>query len=111
MQKDIYKSDYYYDLPEDLIAKYPIKNRTSSKLLYLDGGDIHIDEFISIREELNEDDILVLNETKVIPARLKLKKQTGGNVELLILDKINKNSSAKLSCSAMILSESPDNLL
>ena len=45
MQKDIYKSDYYYDLPEDLIAKYPVKNRTSSKLLHLDGGDIHIDEF------------------------------------------------------------------
>ena len=59
MQKDIYKSDYYYDLPEDLIAKYPVKNRTSSKLLQLDGGDIHIDEFISIQDELKDDDILL----------------------------------------------------
>ena len=91
MQKDIYKSDYYYDLPEDLIAKYPVKNRTSSKLLHLDGGDIHIDEFISIQDELKDDDVLIINETKVIPARLKLKKQTGGSVELLVLDKINKN--------------------
>ena len=91
MKKDIYKSDYYYDLPEDLIAKYPVKNRTSSKLLRLDGADIHIDEFISIRDELKDDDILIINETKVIPARLKLKKQTGGSVELLVLDKINKN--------------------
>ena len=84
MQKDIYKSDYYYDLPEDLIAKYPVKNRTSSKLLCLDGADIHIDEFISIQDELKDDDILIINETKVIPARLKLKKQTGGSVELLL---------------------------
>ena len=90
MQKDIYKSDYYYNLPGDLVAKYPVKNRTSSKLLHLDGGDIHIDEFISIQDELKDDDILIINETKVIPARLKLKKQTGGSVELLVLDKINK---------------------
>ena len=91
MQKDIYKSDYYYELPEDLIAKYPVKNRTSSKLLHLDGRDIHLDEFASIQDELNDDDILIINETKVIPARLKLKKQTGGSVELLVLNKINKN--------------------
>ena len=53
--------------------------------------EISYDEFISIQDELKDDDILIINETKVIPARLKLKKQTGGSVELLVLDKINKN--------------------
>ena len=76
MQKDIYKSDYYYDLPEDLIAKYPVKNRTSSKLLHLDGGNIHIDEFISIQDELKDDDILIINETKVILSLIHISEPT-----------------------------------
>ena len=93
MQKDIYKSDYFYELPEDLIAKYPTKDRTSSKLLHLDKKNIHIDKFTSIKDVFEEGDLLVLNETKVISARLNFKKQTGGNVEILILNKINKNTA------------------
>ena len=66
MQKDIYKSDYFYELPEDLIAKYPTKDRTSSKLLHLDKKNIHIDKFTSIKDVFEDGDLLVLNETKVI---------------------------------------------
>ena len=80
--------DFWYDLPQELIAQDPLENRASSRLLVLDkkNGDISHKHFFDIYDYLNEGDCLVLNETKVIPARLMgVKSGTGGAVEILLL--------------------------
>jgi S-adenosylmethionine:tRNA ribosyltransferase-isomerase len=82
-------SDFNYDLPTQLIAQHPLANRTDSRLLELniEGGNTAqlIDrQFRDILNLVNPGDLLVFNDTKVIPARLHGKKETGGNVELLI---------------------------
>lgn len=78
--------DFSYHLPEDLIAQYPAKNRTDSRLLCLDKGrgTITDRQFTDLPELLNPNDILVFNDTRVIPARLFGHKSTGGKVEILI---------------------------
>lgn len=82
-------SDFNYDLPPALIAQHPLANRTDSRLLELradgDKSAQLIDrQFRDILNLINPGDLLVFNDTKVIPARLHGKKETGGNVELLI---------------------------
>ncbi|HKM33702.1 MAG TPA: tRNA preQ1(34) S-adenosylmethionine ribosyltransferase-isomerase QueA [Lachnospiraceae bacterium] len=82
------KSDYYFDLPQELIAQDPLADRSSSRLLVLDQNtgktEHHI--FKEIIEFLNQGDCLVLNNTKVIPARLLGRKEdTGSAVEVLLL--------------------------
>ena len=82
-------SDFNYDLPAQLIAQHPLANRTDSRLLELniEGGDVAqlIDrQFRDILSLIKPGDLLVFNDTKVIPARLHGKKDTGGNIELLI---------------------------
>jgi S-adenosylmethionine:tRNA ribosyltransferase-isomerase len=82
-------SDFNYELPADLIAQYPLANRTDSRLLELKApGGNHaqlIDrQFKDILSIIKPEDLLVFNDTKVIPARLHGKKETGGIVELLI---------------------------
>ncbi len=80
------KTDFQFDLPESLIAQYPTSERTASRLLYLNRqtGDIQDKGFTDILGFLKPNDLLVMNNTRVIPARLKGKKQTGGAVEVLI---------------------------
>ena len=81
-------SDYYFDLPQELIAQDPLEDRSSSRLLVLDkntGKTIH-KSFRNIMEYLQQGDCLVLNNTKVIPARLLgVKEDTGAAVEVLLL--------------------------
>lgn len=79
-------SDFYFDLPPHLIAKYPTEQRSASRLLYLNSssGETEHKQFVDAAELLNEGDLLVFNNTKVIPARLLGKKQTGGQVEVLV---------------------------
>jgi S-adenosylmethionine:tRNA ribosyltransferase-isomerase len=82
-------SDFNYDLPPELIAQHPLANRTDSRLLELniEGDNVAqlIDrQFPDILKLMKTGDLLVFNDTKVIPARLHGKKETGGNVELLI---------------------------
>jgi len=82
-------SDFNYELPADLIAQHPLANRTDSRLLEVkaEGGNYAqlIDrQFKDILSLIKPGDLLVFNDTKVIPARLHGKKETGGNVELLI---------------------------
>ena len=82
-------SDFNYDLPPELIAQHPLANRTDSRLLELniEGGNVAqlIDrKFPEILNLIKPGDLLVFNDTKVIPARLHGNKETGGNVELLI---------------------------
>ena len=84
--------DFDFYLPEELIAQTPIQNRSSSRLLVLDkeSGKIEHKHFYDIISYLHEGDVLVLNNTKVIPARIYGKKVgTGANIELLILKEIN----------------------
>lgn len=80
------KSDFYYELPDELIAQQPLPERSASRLLYLHKNSDAIEDkqFIDFLELLNKDDLLVLNNTKVIPARLFGHKQSGGKVEILL---------------------------
>lgn len=89
---DIEAFDYH--LPESLIAQTPLKNRDESRLLVLgkDSGDIEHRQFKNVIEYLNEGDTLVLNDTRVMPARLfGLKEDTGAKVEMLMLTQIEGN--------------------
>ena len=83
-------SDYYFDLPENLIAQKPIDERCSSKLLCVKKDNFNDRVFSELPEILSKNDLLVLNNTKVMPSRLFGIKSTGGRVEILlerILDK------------------------
>lgn len=81
-------NDYDFELPEKLIAQSPLLNRSESRLLILnDDNQIEHKHFNNIVDYLNPGDVLVLNDTKVIPARLfGTKKQTGANIEVLLLN-------------------------
>ena len=80
-------SDFDYHLPESSIAQTPIEPRDSSRLLVLhrDTGELEHKIFREIGEYLRPNDLLVLNQTRVIPARIYARKSTGGRVELLLL--------------------------
>lgn len=85
-------SDFYYDLPQELIAQDPLTDRSSSKLMVLDKntGEIYHRVFKDITEYLKPGDCLVLNNTKVIPARLLgVKEDTGAAVEVFLLKRID----------------------
>lgn len=101
MKEDIYDINYYdYDLPEELIAQTPLKDRSSSKLLVLDKntGEIKEEVFKNIVNYLKPGDVLVLNDTKVIPARLiGVKENTGAVIELLLLKNILEDEWEVLS--------------
>jgi S-adenosylmethionine:tRNA ribosyltransferase-isomerase len=79
-------SDFDYELPEELIASEPLAERSASRMLELDGptGSVRDRRFSELAECLTADDLLVLNDTRVIPARLYGRKASGGAVELLV---------------------------
>lgn len=79
-------SDYDFILPDELIARYPLKERSDSRLLLLDGGSQALQDrqFKELPEFLRPGDLLVLNDTRVIHARLAATKDTGGKAEILI---------------------------
>jgi S-adenosylmethionine:tRNA ribosyltransferase-isomerase len=79
-------NNFDYDLPSELIAQYPLPNRTASRLLHLDKttGAISHRQFTDLPTLLRPNDLLVFNDTKVIPARLFAHKLTGGKIEILI---------------------------
>lgn len=92
--------DYDYDLPENLIAQTPLKERSASRLLVLDRENKTIDDktFTDILDYLEEGDALVINDTKVIPARLiGFKEDTGAKIEILLLKNLNGNTWEALS--------------
>jgi S-adenosylmethionine:tRNA ribosyltransferase-isomerase len=80
------RSDFYYDLPAALIAQHPLPERSASRLLRLDGrtGACSHHQFTELLDFLRPDDLLVFNNTRVIPARLWGRKETGGRVEILV---------------------------
>ncbi len=87
---------YNYDLPPRLIAQYPVEPRDSSRLLVLDKKDGRLQDrlFHEITDYFNAGDTLVLNETRVIPARLLGTKDTGAKIELLLLKPMGENWEA-----------------
>lgn len=79
-------SDFYFDLPDELIARYPKTERTASRLLQLNGenGEISHRTFSDVYELINQGDLLIFNNTRVIPARMFGRKASGGKIEVLI---------------------------
>jgi S-adenosylmethionine:tRNA ribosyltransferase-isomerase len=84
-------SDFDYSLPKELIAQYPLKDRSGCRLMVLNRARHTIEhkKFKDILEYFNKGDLLVLNNTRVIPARLFGRRATGGKVEIFILEKKN----------------------
>ncbi len=80
-------SDFYYDLPEELIAQTPLERRDSSRLMLLDKstGEVEHSVFSRLPEHLRAGDCLVMNDSRVLPARLIGRRATGGAVEVLLL--------------------------
>jgi len=80
------RTDFQFELPSELIAQYPSKHRTASRLLTLDGnnGVLADRQFSDFLDLLKPNDLLVFNNTKVIPARLLGEKETGGKIEVLV---------------------------
>ena len=85
--KALKTSDFYYDLPEELIAQTPLKQRDSSRLMVLDRvtGEVKHRHFCDILDYLQPGDTLVMNDSRVLPARLLGHRPTGGAVEVLLL--------------------------
>jgi len=93
-------SDFDFELPQELIAQTPLKNRDESRLLVLDKetGSVEHKKFRNILDYLNAGDVLVINDTKVIPARLMgVKEDTGAVIELLLLKDLGNDTWECLS--------------
>ena len=101
-------TDYQFDLPEELIARHPEKERTDSRLLHVErGSGTHTHRhFADLTGLLNKGDLLVVNNTCVIPARLIGHKASGGRVEVLILDyqegMLAKEQGGDFSCRCLL---------
>jgi len=80
---------YDYPLPDERIAKYPLKERDKSKLLVYQNGEISEDVFINAVNHLPENALLVYNNTKVIHARLLFQKATGAQIEVFCLEPVS----------------------
>jgi len=84
--KHIIIDNYTYSLPEDRIARYPLTARDRSKLLLNMGGKISEDEFINLPEYLKPDDALIFNNSRVVRARILMKKESGATIEVFCLE-------------------------
>ncbi len=81
--------DYNYHLPEERIARYPLKERDKSKLLIYKKGEISHDRFYNLPSYLSRDNLLVFNNTRVIQARLFFEKETGARIEIFLLEPVD----------------------
>lgn len=89
------RSDFDFSLPDELIAQHPPEKRGDSRLLCVNGssGALQDDHFSSVLQRVGPDDLLVFNDTRVIPARLYGQKQTGGKVEILLERLLDEDSA------------------
>lgn len=85
MIPEIHIEDYNYSLPDERIAKYPLAERDSSKLLLYKDGKVSEDVFRNLASKLPEDSIMVFNDTKVVPARLFFRRESGAHIEVFCL--------------------------
>ncbi len=109
MTDDFLLSSYHYHLPKELVAQTPCEKREESRLLVLNraSGDLHHLKFKEIVSLLNPKDCLVINRTKVFPARLIGRKPTGGKVELLLLELPRKLQNGLATARALCKSSKP----
>jgi S-adenosylmethionine:tRNA ribosyltransferase-isomerase len=86
-------NDFFYHLPQELIAQHPSKNREGSRLFVLNrkSSEFHHRLFLHIHEYLREGDVLVINNAKVIPARIFFHRKSGGSIELLLNRRLSEN--------------------
>ena len=89
MIPEIRIEDYNYDLPDEKIAKYPLENRDSSKLLKYFNGIVTSGSFTDIPLLLPEGSLMVFNDTKVVPARLHFQRSTGAHIEIFCLEPVD----------------------
>ncbi len=118
MQTTMQVSDFHFDLPDELIARYPQPDRTASRLLQLDGnsGQLTHGGFTDVLAQVEQGDLLVFNNTRVIPARLFGRKASGGKLEVLVERMLDDESIlAHVRCSkspkpgtALLLGENDD---
>jgi S-adenosylmethionine:tRNA ribosyltransferase-isomerase len=97
MEKEILIKDYGYNLPADRIALHPLPQRDQSKLLVYKNGEIHHIEFSSLSAFLPPHSTLFFNNTRVIPARIFFKKETGAIIELFLLNPVLPSSNIQQS--------------
>lgn len=100
MKKEAYNiliRDYEYNLPHNRIAEFPLKQRDESKLLIYNNGKITEDSFFNLPEHLPRHSTLVLNNTRVIEARVLFKKATGGVIEIFCLEPFQQNIEQSLT--------------
>ncbi len=90
--EDIHPSSFNYDLPENRIAKFPLEDRSASKLLYYKRGSIEHHSFTSIPELIPDRSLLVFNNTKVIPARILFYKESGAKIEIFLLEPVSPST-------------------
>lgn len=88
MVPDIRIEDYNYPLPDERIAKYPLKERDGSKLLIYKDGVPQESAFKNISEYIPEDSLMVFNDTKVVPARLHFQRESGAHIEIFCLEPV-----------------------
>ena len=112
--KRIWKlDDFYYDLPQELIAQNPAQTRSSSRILQVNlknslnpmkNLDFQEIKFSNLASILKRNDLLIFNNSKVIPAKLKCVRETGGKLEMLVIDEISSNTHKNFYASALIKS-------
>src|SRR5689334_11570006 len=84
--KSLLIEEFNYDLPDEKIAKYPLPERDKSKLLIYNNGAINENIYLNIGQYLQENSLIIFNNTKVIEARLLFKKQSGTTIEIFCLE-------------------------
>jgi len=89
MIPDLKIEDYSYDLPDERIARYPLQERDASKLLVYNNGDVAEDVFRNLPSRLPENALMVFNDTKVVPARLFFRRETGALIEIFCLEPVD----------------------
>jgi S-adenosylmethionine:tRNA ribosyltransferase-isomerase len=94
--------DFTYQLPDEAIARFPLEQRDASRLLVREKGIIRHRHFYQLGEELPAGSLLIINDTKVLPARLHFQKSSGAWIELLILEHQPGSEAASMCCKAMI---------
>lgn len=88
MIPDLNIKDYCYDLPDERIAKYPLARRDESKLLLYKSGQVSEDIFKNLPEYIPEGSLMVFNDTKVVPARMHFRRDTGAHIEIFCLEPV-----------------------
>jgi S-adenosylmethionine:tRNA ribosyltransferase-isomerase len=92
-------NDFTYDLPEEKIASYPLAERDASKLLIYNTGLIQEDIYTNLHQYLPENSLLIFNNTKVIKARIRFKKNSGGVIEIFLLEPFQADYTSTLSAT------------